>query len=234
MLHGWWQAWRSELERQGAMPCSRPAALAVGIGAATAIYSVVNTAMLKPLPYRDGERFVAIFGADMRDPGAARPAPVRGRADVSRSGTGPSTPSDGSAAAGKNMMIAGEPYHVEGVAVTVAPGARQLGVPADRRSLVRGPQRRCALAAPCGNVSGADSAMIGQVRHPRRPELYGHRCDAGCGSVSPSPVSSWRDYAPMCGCRSIHRTRRAKPVRPIPLTPDGRPGRLAIGPPRRA
>jgi predicted permease len=38
------------------------AALMVGIGCATAIFTVVNGVMLKPLPYSDGDRWVVLFG----------------------------------------------------------------------------------------------------------------------------------------------------------------------------
>src|SRR5262245_5440408 len=61
------QAWRSWRGAKG-VALLAAAALAAGIGSATAIYTVVNAVMLKPLPYRSGERFVAIFSAETSDP----------------------------------------------------------------------------------------------------------------------------------------------------------------------
>src|SRR4029450_2101754 len=44
-------------------------AFTVGIGSATAIFTVINGVMLKPLPFPQGERFVAIYGARVDEPG---------------------------------------------------------------------------------------------------------------------------------------------------------------------
>lgn len=41
--------------------------LALGIGSATAIFSVVDGVLFRPLPYPEGERIVRVFNADDRD-----------------------------------------------------------------------------------------------------------------------------------------------------------------------
>jgi putative ABC transport system permease protein len=43
-------------------------ALAVGIGCATAVFTVVNSVLLNPLPYRDSSRWVALFGGSTLEP----------------------------------------------------------------------------------------------------------------------------------------------------------------------
>jgi putative ABC transport system permease protein len=60
-----WQSWKSAR----AVAVLAILAFAVGIGSATAIYTVVNAVVLKPLPYPQAERFVALYGASFSQPG---------------------------------------------------------------------------------------------------------------------------------------------------------------------
>lgn len=119
------QAWRSWRSARG-VAILAASALAIGIGAATAIYTVVNGVMLKPLPYRGGERFIAVFGASETDPThisslSANDAQTFGAATQTLEAYG------WFRASGKNLTFAGEPHHVEGVMVTLSL-AQQLGV----------------------------------------------------------------------------------------------------------
>src|SRR5579872_6693769 len=61
------QAWRSWKSGK-AVAVVAALALAVGIGSTTAIYTVVNSVMLKPLPYPEGERWVALYRGTFSQP----------------------------------------------------------------------------------------------------------------------------------------------------------------------
>jgi predicted permease len=62
------QTWRSWKSAKG-IALLAIVAFAIGIGAATAIFTVINAVMLKPLPYPEGDRFVALYGARTNEPG---------------------------------------------------------------------------------------------------------------------------------------------------------------------
>src|SRR6185436_4622741 len=119
------QAWRSWRNAK-AVAVLAAGALALGIGSTTAIYTVVDAVMLKPLPYRDGDRFVALFSADLRDP--EHFSLLRAEdAEKYQQRTQLFDAFGWFRASGKNLTFAGEPHHVDGVAVTV-PLVHDLGV----------------------------------------------------------------------------------------------------------
>lgn len=59
-----WRSWK----RDRGLAVLAVIALATGIGCATAIFTVVDAVLLKPLPYSQGDRWVALFGGNTRDP----------------------------------------------------------------------------------------------------------------------------------------------------------------------
>ncbi len=67
MLSPGLQAWRSWNSARG-VALVAIVALAVGIGSATAVYTVVQAVILRPLPYSQGERFAALFSTNVNEP----------------------------------------------------------------------------------------------------------------------------------------------------------------------
>ena len=59
-----WQSWKSAK----ATALLVVVAFTFGIGSATAIYAVIHSLLLKPLPYAHGERFVSLLGGTLNDP----------------------------------------------------------------------------------------------------------------------------------------------------------------------
>src|SRR5207247_9575944 len=100
---------------------------AVGIGSATAIFTVINGVLLRPLPYPSSERFVSVYGAHTTEPGTFMAMPVPELHDYQQQTT--SFGAFGWFRAGRFHLTApGEPQFVRGAAVTPAL-ARQLGPP---------------------------------------------------------------------------------------------------------
>ncbi|MGH9672206.1 MAG: ABC transporter permease, partial [Bryobacteraceae bacterium] len=122
MISRAWRSWRSA-KGVGLLAA---AALAAGIGSATAIYTVVNGVMLRPLPYRDGDRFVALFGAAFNDPEHYSSLTFKD-AQTYHQRTRAFDAFGWYRLAGKNPTFAGEPHHIQGVAVTSSL-AHHLGV----------------------------------------------------------------------------------------------------------
>ena len=115
-------------------------AFAIGIGATTAIYTVVNTVLFGLLPFPDADRFVAIFSAHFSEPDrrgslALADLPEFQRRTVSFDLFGWFQLADA------NLSAPGEPQHVSVTSVTPSL-VEQPRRESDRRALVYG-RNRC-------------------------------------------------------------------------------------------
>ena len=125
MLSAFSQAWASWKTAPG-VALLAVVAFAVGIGSATAIFTVVNGILLRPLPYPDGERFVFLYGASTTNP-TMMTMSVLELQDYEQQAT--SFDAFGWFRTGRFHLTApGEPQFVPGTAVTPAL-VRELGSP---------------------------------------------------------------------------------------------------------
>ncbi len=126
MLSAFSQAWASWKTSPG-VALLAVVAFAVGIGSATAIFTVVNGVLLRPLPYPSSERFVALNGIRTTEPGTFYLHSVPDLQDYQQQTA--SFDAFGWFRTGRfNLTAPGEPQFVPGAAVTPAL-ARQLGPP---------------------------------------------------------------------------------------------------------
>jgi putative ABC transport system permease protein len=117
-----WRSWKSAK----AVALFASVALAVGIGSTTAIYTVVHSVMLAPLPYASGDRFVALYGARFSEPGQYSAHAWPDLLEYERRTT--SFDVFGWFRLGSfNLTFRGDPHHVTGAAVTPSL-TRGLGV----------------------------------------------------------------------------------------------------------
>jgi putative ABC transport system permease protein len=108
--------------------------LALGIGANTAIFSVINGVLLRPLPYRDADRVVQVFAPPPNIPGGATvPRAARALAprylDALREGTRTLTHVGGYLHTSATLTGQGEAVRLAGSQIT-ASAFPLLGVPA--------------------------------------------------------------------------------------------------------
>ena len=108
-----WHSWSSAR----AVAALAVIAFAVGIGSATAIYTVVNGVMLRPLPYADADRFVALYGASFTEP-AQRSSHTFPDLQEYQQRTRSFDVFGWFRPASFNMSFAGQPQHVVGAEVT--------------------------------------------------------------------------------------------------------------------
>jgi putative ABC transport system permease protein len=150
-----WRTWRGGV----GVGLLAAAALAAGIGSATAIYSIVNAVMLKPLPYPDSDRFVAILGGATNDPSH----------DSSLTFDDAQAYHDRTQAfdlfgwfrdSGQNVTFEGEPHHVEGVRIT-APFVHGLGVNPTLGQWFRS-ETEVVISNAFWRRLGSDTAIVGK------------------------------------------------------------------------
>jgi predicted permease len=126
VLSAFSQAWASWKTAPGVAVLA-VVAFAVGIGSATAIFTVINGVLLRPLPYPSSERFVWLYGSSTAAPGPFMAMSVPELHDYEQQTT--SFDAFGWFRPGRFRLTApGEPQFVVGAAVTPAL-ARQLGSP---------------------------------------------------------------------------------------------------------
>jgi predicted permease len=126
MLSAFSQAWASWKTAPGVAALA-VVAFAVGIGSATAIFTVINGVLLRPLPYPNSERFVALYGGSTANPGRFVAMSVPELRDYEQQTT--SFDAFGWFRGGQFLLTApGEPRFLAGIAVTPSL-VRELGSP---------------------------------------------------------------------------------------------------------
>ena len=102
-------------------------AFTVGIGSATAIFTVINGVMLTPLPYPQSDRFVTLYGARTNEPGQYSASSYPDLIEYQNRTT--SFDVFGWFRIGNfNLTSPGEPQYLAGASITPSL-ARNLGVP---------------------------------------------------------------------------------------------------------
>jgi len=154
-----WQSWKSAK----ATAFLVVVAFTAGIGSATAIYAVIHSLLLKPLPYAHGERFVSLLGGSLDDPGSMAALTI-GDVLVYQQRMRSFDVFGWMQFTNYNLTAPGQPQYLNGVRVT--PGlANNLGVNPTMgrwfRDLAGGPV--AVLSNGLWQRLGSDAAIVGKT-----------------------------------------------------------------------
>jgi predicted permease len=127
VLSAFRQAWASWRTAPG-VALLAVVAFAVGIGSATAIFTVISGVLFRPLPYPSSERFVSLYGTSTTTPGSMMGMSVPELQDYQQQTTSFDAFGWFRVPRRYQLTAPGEPQFVRGTAVTPAL-ARQLGSP---------------------------------------------------------------------------------------------------------
>ena len=159
-------AWRSLTARsQRSFAAAAILTLALGVGAATAIFSIVYAVMLAPLPYRDSDRLMRIYETNPARNITAFSVSVPNLVSWRQQATRLSFAAFKDAPA--NITDRGEAAHVNGLAAT-ANTFQVLGLP-----LVRGRSFTTAEDRPGGPQAAIVSEGLWRRRYAGREDLIG-------------------------------------------------------------
>ncbi|HXW05141.1 MAG TPA: ADOP family duplicated permease [Vicinamibacterales bacterium] len=150
-----WRSWKSD----SGVAALAALAFAVGIGSATAIYTVVDAVALRRIPYAGGERFVAVYGGRISEPGQ-RSAHTFPDLQEYEQRTRSFDVFGWFRPASFNLSYAGQPQHVDGVLVTPSL-AHHLGV----RPRIGGwfqDDTSVVISSGLWRRLGADPAIVGR------------------------------------------------------------------------
>ncbi len=149
-----WRSWKSAK----GVAVLAIVAFAVGIGAATAIFTVINSVMLKPLPYPEGDRFVALYGARVNEPGRYSSSTVADLLEYQARTT--SFDVFGWFRLGNfNLTDPGEPQYLSGASITPSL-ARNLGPP--RLGQWFTDERGAVISSSLWTRLGSDPNIVGK------------------------------------------------------------------------
>ena len=217
-----WQSWKSAK----AVAFLVVLALAIGIGSATAIFTVINALLLKPIPFEHGERFVSLLGASFDSPNDMSSLTLKDALQYQQQ-TRSFDVFGWLMFADYNLTAPGEPQHLYGVKVTPSL-VNGLGVnPLLGNWFRNAAEPRAVLSYSLWKRLGGGSAIIGKP-----VTLNGHVFTISgvmppsfnlplAGPYSERQMDLWLPLDPLGRKRAVVLLRAA--CQQVPLRPGHRP-----------